>query len=52
MPPRLRRELPRALCSVGKYDSTQVDDGRKVLRSSCDKNEGATRRGKGGEEPA
>ena len=45
-------QLLRAPCSVGRYNSMRVDEGRKRLKSSRDKNEGTYRSGKGVEEPA
>ena len=42
----------RAPCSVGRHTSMRVEEGRKRLKYSRDKNEGTYRCGKGVEEPA
>ena len=46
------RDQLRARNSVGRCNSTRVNEGRKMLNSSRDKNEGTYRSGERGEGPA
>ena len=48
----IRREsTAESACQRGEALFVRVDEGRKELKSFRDKNEGAYRSGKGGEEP-